>query len=212
VETGKHYNNFRDYDPAIGRYIESDPLGILATWRSSKRLNHLYQYVDSRPLASTDALGLAGFVIGYDVNAFGVDLGAGGGSAPVFDPANWNVCYQAKQCTRVGLGLAFTRSLNGGLDTGPVCSGTSVSAGLFGTGGFGLAGIGSFRIGGSGQGGSASGNLGFGGGWGVAGGGEVCITTRVCLKDPPCCKCGNCGSGPLDQISVYRHHEHAQRE
>ena len=27
-ETGKHYNYFRDYDPASGRYIESDPIGL----------------------------------------------------------------------------------------------------------------------------------------------------------------------------------------
>jgi len=26
-ETGKHYNYFRDYDPSIGRYVESDPRG-----------------------------------------------------------------------------------------------------------------------------------------------------------------------------------------
>ena len=29
VETGKHYNYFRDYEPAIGRYIQSDPLACL---------------------------------------------------------------------------------------------------------------------------------------------------------------------------------------
>jgi len=26
--TAKHYNYFRDYDPSIGRYVESDPLGV----------------------------------------------------------------------------------------------------------------------------------------------------------------------------------------
>src|SRR5262245_28009111 len=28
AETGLYYNYFRDYDPAIGRYIESDPIGL----------------------------------------------------------------------------------------------------------------------------------------------------------------------------------------
>jgi RHS repeat-associated protein len=28
VETGKHYNYFRDYDPSIGLYVESDPIGL----------------------------------------------------------------------------------------------------------------------------------------------------------------------------------------
>ena len=27
-ETNLHYNYFRDYDPAIGRYIQSDPIGL----------------------------------------------------------------------------------------------------------------------------------------------------------------------------------------
>lgn len=27
-ETGLHYNYYRDYDPASGRYVESDPIGL----------------------------------------------------------------------------------------------------------------------------------------------------------------------------------------
>ncbi len=27
-ETGLHYNYFRDYDPGLGRYVESDPIGL----------------------------------------------------------------------------------------------------------------------------------------------------------------------------------------
>jgi RHS repeat-associated protein len=29
AETGLHYNWFRDYDPSLGRYVESDPIGLL---------------------------------------------------------------------------------------------------------------------------------------------------------------------------------------
>jgi RHS repeat-associated protein len=25
---GLHYNYFRDHDPAVGRYVESDPIGL----------------------------------------------------------------------------------------------------------------------------------------------------------------------------------------
>jgi RHS repeat-associated protein len=28
AETGLHYNYFRDYDPGVGRYVESDPIGL----------------------------------------------------------------------------------------------------------------------------------------------------------------------------------------
>ncbi len=51
-ETNLHYNYFRDYNPSLGRYVESDPIGI------KKGLNHLYSYVSNRPLNITDRLGL----------------------------------------------------------------------------------------------------------------------------------------------------------
>ena len=28
AETGLHYNYFRDYDPAVGRYVQSDPIRL----------------------------------------------------------------------------------------------------------------------------------------------------------------------------------------
>jgi len=46
-----HYNYFRDFDPAVGRYIQSDPIGLgggLST----------YGYVLQNPLALSDPLGL----------------------------------------------------------------------------------------------------------------------------------------------------------
>jgi RHS repeat-associated protein len=52
VETGKHYNYFRDYDPSIGRYVESDPIGLDGGMNT-------YAYVDSNPLGVTDPAGLS---------------------------------------------------------------------------------------------------------------------------------------------------------
>jgi RHS repeat-associated protein len=51
-ETGTHYNYFRDYDPGIGRYIESDPIGL-------KGGLNTYGYVDADPLSGSDHFGLA---------------------------------------------------------------------------------------------------------------------------------------------------------
>ena len=54
AKAGKHYNYFRDYDPAVGRYIESDPIGLRAGLNT-------YAYVDGTPLSFADPMGLMGF-------------------------------------------------------------------------------------------------------------------------------------------------------
>jgi RHS repeat-associated protein len=50
-ETGLHYNYFRDYDPSIGRYVESDPIGLAAG-------PNTYAYAGANPLNASDATGL----------------------------------------------------------------------------------------------------------------------------------------------------------
>jgi RHS repeat-associated protein len=76
-ESGLAQNWFRDYDPSIGRYIESDPVGISYDYsdptilaaidpfpiygnEAEADINHLYGYVAGNPLNAFDALGLAG--------------------------------------------------------------------------------------------------------------------------------------------------------
>jgi RHS repeat-associated protein len=51
TESGLSYNYFRDYDPATGRYVESDPIGLGGGTST-------YGYVDSSPLRASDPLGL----------------------------------------------------------------------------------------------------------------------------------------------------------
>jgi uncharacterized protein RhaS with RHS repeats len=61
-----HYNYFRDYDPSTGRYIESDPIGLLGGLNT-------YSYVGGNPVLYGDSRGLfidtvadAGFIL-YDL-------------------------------------------------------------------------------------------------------------------------------------------------
>jgi len=76
-EIEQHYNYYRNYDPRLGRYIQSDPIGVLRDYSDSnfqvaievgvliksgtagEELNHLYGYVGQNPFSWIDPYGLA---------------------------------------------------------------------------------------------------------------------------------------------------------
>jgi RHS repeat-associated protein len=75
-ESGTYYNYFRDYDPSIGRYIESDPLGLRAGINT-------YAYVAGDPMGDMDPKGLtaAGAALPLLGGAGGAAGEAGAGAA-----------------------------------------------------------------------------------------------------------------------------------
>jgi RHS repeat-associated protein len=90
-ETGLNYNYFRDYDPQVGRYVESDPIGMAGG-------TNTYAYTGDRPVGEIDDTGL---IVHVDTS----------------DPVAAALLMQAyAKLNRTKRGMAITRKLESSCD------------------------------------------------------------------------------------------------
>ncbi|MBK7657961.1 MAG: RHS repeat-associated core domain-containing protein [Betaproteobacteria bacterium] len=91
IDIEKHYNYFRDYEPGIGRYVQSDPIGL-------KGGNSTYSYVGQRPISARDPYGL----VKWEGSGFSgsMGLGLGGGME------SYTLVSECKCGKRVTVGVA----------------------------------------------------------------------------------------------------------
>ncbi len=128
AETGYSYNYFRDYDPTTGRYIQSDPIGLIGGFNTYVYgMNNAIRFIDPRGLDVWVGGELTG---GVHVGPFGVFAGGG----QIVNSQTGETCTFATICGRGGLGLLVAAGTKGvGNINGPKCGkkleGASVGAG-----------------------------------------------------------------------------------
>ncbi|MCR4304499.1 MAG: RHS domain-containing protein, partial [Gallionella sp.] len=97
-ETKLHYNYFRDYDPSIGRYIESDPIGLAGGLNG---YGYGYGYANQNPLKYTDPMGLMGGLAPPYRNPngpFGPVCGSGSSASWIPDGPWKGACQKHDDC------------------------------------------------------------------------------------------------------------------
>jgi RHS repeat-associated protein len=91
-ETNLHYNYFRDYDPQVGRYVQSDPIGLGAGTTNT------FGYVGGDPVSFFDPSGLTRRNVDLgDGYSGGIDTFNKGGSA------SWEMHVFDKKGAEVGV-------------------------------------------------------------------------------------------------------------
>ncbi len=108
AETSAWNNGYRDYKEALGRYVESDPIGLNGGINT-------YAYVGNNPLSYTDPFGLKVGTIGIS-GTIGAMWGITGGAGLVFDGSgNVGMYNYSGEGFAYGASLAAAGSFMGSL-------------------------------------------------------------------------------------------------
>ena len=171
-ETGLHYNYYRYYDPKLGRYVTSDPIGLFAG-------TNTYTYVVNNPINFIDPIGLDSVSIGFG-GSFHYGPGGVNASSSIGIDGNGKVCLQFTKCGQVGFGLQGGLGASISASDGDFCEGDSSTEGGFGDGAYGFGGGASTS---SDESGGTSVNAARGVvGFGAAAGKQFCTTRTICLN------------------------------
>ena len=189
AESGLYYYRARYYDPANGRFVRYDPIGLRGG------LN-LYRYAFDNPIRFTDPQGTDAWVGGEgsgiaQAGVFGFQ--AGGGA--IVNASTGEVCRFSVTCGRVGLGLILSAGGKGIAQLFAPRCGKDVGGWSFALAGDivipGYPGLGGSVGGGGGLGVGAA--IGPDVGAGISGGIDICyVKIKGCLNTPPDCEdCSN---------------------
>jgi RHS repeat-associated protein len=182
-ETNTYYNTNRNYDPSIGRYVESDPIGLRGGINT-------YAYVKGNPLRWRDPLGLWTFQIGVSVSYTLGIFGGVGPSGNLFAGLTFDSEGNFGTYSGSGYGIGAGAGLSGGIsvqgsNAKTICDLRDKFDNISAGGGWGPSATGDGFYGDSPNGRVEGGGLTIGPGLGATGSATITDTTVTVLGQVP---------------------------